>query len=53
MRQAGFSQSVRLVMASVVIAAAALLAGEILERYGRRKSLCGERPLKLHERASL
>jgi molybdate transport system permease protein len=33
----GLSQSVRLVVASVVIAAAALLAGEILERYGRRR----------------
>jgi molybdate transport system permease protein len=33
----GMSESVRLVTASVVIAAAALLAGELLERYGRRR----------------
>jgi molybdate transport system permease protein len=33
----GMEQSVRLVAASVIIAAAALLAGELLERYGRRR----------------
>ena len=33
----GMEQSIRLVVASVIIAAAALLAGEILERYGRRR----------------
>jgi len=33
----GMEQSIRLVVASVIIAAVALLAGEILERYGRRR----------------
>jgi molybdate transport system permease protein len=33
----GMEQSVRLVAASVIIAATALLAGELLERYGRRR----------------
>jgi molybdate transport system permease protein len=33
----GMEQSMRLVAASVIIAAAALLAGEVLERYGRRR----------------
>ncbi len=33
----GMEQSIRLVAASIIIAAAALLAGEVLERYGRRR----------------
>ncbi|HTQ38210.1 MAG TPA: molybdate ABC transporter permease subunit [Pirellulales bacterium] len=33
----GMEQSVRLVVASIVIAAVALAAGELLERYGRRR----------------
>jgi molybdate transport system permease protein len=33
----GMSESVRLVVASIIIAAVALLAGEILDRYGRRR----------------
>jgi molybdate transport system permease protein len=33
----GMEQSMRLVAASIIIAAAALLAGEVLERYGRRR----------------
>jgi molybdate transport system permease protein len=33
----GMEQSVRLVVASIIIAAAALFAGELLDRYGRRR----------------
>ena len=33
----GMSESVRLVVASIIIAGVALLAGEILDRYGRRR----------------
>jgi ABC-type molybdate transport system permease subunit len=33
----GMETSVRLVIASIVIAAVALLAGELLDRYGRRR----------------
>jgi molybdate transport system permease protein len=33
----GMEQSIRLVAASIIIAAAALLAGELLERYGRQR----------------
>ena len=33
----GMEQSVRLVWASIIIAAAALFAGELLDRYGRRR----------------
>ncbi len=33
----GMEQSMRLVAASIIIAAAALLVGEVLERYGRRR----------------